>query len=125
MRDTETIELAITAAEMGTLVFGTLHTNSATKTIDRLIDAFPASRQNQVRNTLAESHVFFFHGLLTRLSAHRIKTHTRLLPLLVASKKTNLTVTKYDTLPTIQNIFRAYEFLRLSETARVFIQNNQ
>jgi len=42
MRDRETIELAITAAEMGTLVFGTLHTNSATKTIDRLIDAFPA-----------------------------------------------------------------------------------
>ena len=55
MRDTETIELAITAAEMGTLVFGTLHTNSATKTIDRLIDAFPASQQPQVRNTLAES----------------------------------------------------------------------
>ncbi|MFT5371031.1 MAG: twitching motility protein PilT, partial [Lysobacterales bacterium] len=45
MRDMETIELAITAAEMGSLVFGTLHTNSATKTIDRLIDAFPASRQ--------------------------------------------------------------------------------
>jgi twitching motility protein PilT len=55
MRDMETIELAITAAEMGTLVFGTLHTNSATKTIDRLIDAFPASQQSQVRTTLAES----------------------------------------------------------------------
>ena len=55
MRDLETIELAITAAEMGTLVFGTLHTNSATKTIDRLIDAFPASQQSQIRTTLADS----------------------------------------------------------------------
>jgi len=55
MRDLETIALAITAAEMGTLVFGTLHTNSAAKTIDRLIDAFPAEEQSQIRTTLAES----------------------------------------------------------------------
>jgi len=55
MRDLETISLAITAAEMGTLVFGTLHTNSAAKTIDRLIDAFPAEEQPQIRTTLAES----------------------------------------------------------------------
>lgn len=55
MRDLETISLAITAAEMGTLVFGTLHTNSAAKTIDRLIDAFPAEEQAQIRTTLAES----------------------------------------------------------------------
>ena len=55
MRDLETISLAITAAEMGTLVFGTLHTNSAAKTIDRLIDAFPAEEQSQIRTTLAES----------------------------------------------------------------------
>ncbi len=57
MRDLETISLAITAAEMGALVFGTLHTNSAAKTIDRLIDAFPAEEQNQIRTTLAESIV--------------------------------------------------------------------
>lgn len=55
MRDLETIELAITAAEMGALVFGTLHTNSATKTIDRLVGAFPASQQTQIRTTLADS----------------------------------------------------------------------
>lgn len=55
MRDLETIALAITAAEMGSLVFGTLHTNSAAKTIDRLIDAFPPDEQPQVRTTLAES----------------------------------------------------------------------
>lgn len=55
MRDLETISLAITAAEMGSLVFGTLHTNNAAKTIDRLIDVFPADEQAQVRTTLAES----------------------------------------------------------------------
>ena len=55
MRDLVTISLAITAAEMGALVFGTLHTNGAVNTIDRLIDAFPAEQQSQIRSTLAES----------------------------------------------------------------------
>jgi len=55
MRDLETIALAITAAEMGVLVFGTLHTNSAAKTIDRIIDVFPAKQQDQVRTQLAQS----------------------------------------------------------------------
>jgi twitching motility protein PilT len=53
MRDRETIELALTAAEMGILVFGTLHTNSAAKTIDRIIDVFPAKKKNQIRSLLA------------------------------------------------------------------------
>ena len=55
MRDYETISLAITAAEMGMLVFGTLHTNNAPKTIDRIIDSFPADEQAQARLSLAES----------------------------------------------------------------------
>ncbi len=55
MRDLETIRLALTAAELGILVFGTLHTNSAAKTIDRIIDAFPADEQPQVRVMLADS----------------------------------------------------------------------
>ncbi|MFL6262330.1 MAG: type IV pilus twitching motility protein PilT [Thermoanaerobaculia bacterium] len=55
MRDLETISLAITAAEMGALVFGTLHTSGAANSIDRLIDAFPADEQPQIRTTLAES----------------------------------------------------------------------
>src|SRR6185295_13374203 len=55
MRDLETISLAITAAETGHLVFGTLHTNSAVKTIDRVIDVFPESQQTQIRVMLAES----------------------------------------------------------------------
>ena len=55
LRDLETIELALTAAQTGHLVFGTLHTPSAPKTIDRIIDVFPAGQQNQVRSGLAES----------------------------------------------------------------------
>ena len=55
LRDLETTALAITAAETGHLVFGTLHTNSAAKTIDRLIDIFPAERQSQVRTMVSES----------------------------------------------------------------------
>jgi twitching motility protein PilT len=55
MRDLETISLAITAAETGHLVFGTLHTMSAPKTVDRIIDAFPADRQAQIRTMLSES----------------------------------------------------------------------
>ncbi|MEX1224675.1 MAG: type IV pilus twitching motility protein PilT, partial [Pirellulales bacterium] len=55
MRDLETIALALSAAAMGTLVYGTLHTNSAPKTIDRIIDVFPTDQQPQVRTMLAES----------------------------------------------------------------------
>ena len=55
MRDFETISLAITAAEMGMLVFGTLHTNSAAKTIDRIVDSFPSDQQSQARLSLSES----------------------------------------------------------------------
>jgi twitching motility protein PilT len=55
LRDLETIELAVTAAETGHLVFGTLHTNSAAKTVDRIIDAFPADQQAQIRTMLSES----------------------------------------------------------------------
>ena len=66
MRDLETISLAVTAAEMGALVFGTLHTNGAANTIDRLIDAFPADEQAQIRTTLAESIAGIVSQLLLR-----------------------------------------------------------
>jgi twitching motility protein PilT len=55
MRDLETIHLALTAAETGHLVFGTLHTSSAPKTVDRVIDVFPPAQQAQVRAMFAES----------------------------------------------------------------------
>ena len=55
MRDLETISMAITAAETGHLVLGTLHTRSAGKTVDRIIDAFPPNQQNQIRSMFSES----------------------------------------------------------------------
>jgi twitching motility protein PilT len=71
MRDLETISLAVTAAEMGALVFGTLHTNGAANTIDRLIDAFPADEQAQIRTTLAESVAGIVSQLLLRTADGR------------------------------------------------------
>ena len=53
MRDQETIEMALSAAETGVLVFGTLHTNSAAKTMDRIINVFPSDRQNNIRGIIA------------------------------------------------------------------------
>jgi len=63
MRDLETISLALTAAETGLLVFGTLHTNNARKTIDRVVDVFPADKQAQARTMLANS----LRGVLAQL----------------------------------------------------------
>jgi twitching motility protein PilT len=73
MRDLETISLAVTAAEMGALVFGTLHTNGAANTIDRLIDAFPAEEQAQIRTTLAES----IAGIVSQLLLKTADGHGR------------------------------------------------
>lgn len=67
MRDLETISLALTAAETGLLVFGTLHTNNARKTVDRIIDVFPADQQSQVRTMLAAS----LQGVLAQLLMKR------------------------------------------------------
>jgi twitching motility protein PilT len=63
MRDLETISLALTAAETGLLVFGTLHTNNSRKTVDRMVDVFPAPRQPQARTMLANS----LRGVLAQL----------------------------------------------------------
>lgn len=62
MRDLETIQLAITAAETGHLVFGTLHTNTAVRTIDRIVDVFPEGQQKQIQTMLAES----LRGVITQ-----------------------------------------------------------
>ena len=67
MRDLETISLALTAAETGLLVFGTLHTNNARKTVDRLIDVFPADQQSQIRTMLAAS----LRGVVAQLLCRR------------------------------------------------------
>jgi len=74
MRDLETIQLALTAAETGLLVFGTLHTNNSRKTVDRMIDVFPADQQSQVRTMLAAS----LRGVLAQLLLKRHDVSGRL-----------------------------------------------
>ncbi len=76
MRDLETIRLALTAAETGHLVFGTLHTSSAAKTIDRIIDVFPAAEKGMVRSMLSESlRAVISQSLLKKVGGGRMAAH--------------------------------------------------
>jgi twitching motility protein PilT len=73
MRDLETIQLALTAAETGHIVFGTLHTSSAPKTVDRIIDVFPPTQQAQIRAQFAESiEAVLTQSLLKKKSGGRV-----------------------------------------------------
>ena len=87
VRDLETMGLALDCAAMGMLVFATLHTNSAAKTIDRVIDMFPADEQDQVRMALAEGLVSVVSQVLCRtadgagrVAAHEVLRYTEALP---------------------------------------------
>ena len=76
MRDLETIRLAMTAAETGHLVFGTLHTTSAPKTIDRIIDVFPAEEKSMVRSMLSESlRAVISQCLIKKVGGGRVAAH--------------------------------------------------
>ncbi|MGJ8662089.1 MAG: type IV pilus twitching motility protein PilT [Marinicella sp.] len=76
LRDLETIRLALTAAETGHLVFGTLHTTSAAKTIDRIIDVFPAGEKPMVRSMLSESlRAVVAQTLIKRVGGGRVAAH--------------------------------------------------
>jgi len=76
LRDLETMSLALTAAETGHLVFGTLHTSSAAKTVDRIIDAFPGEQQSQVRTMLSESlEAIIAQTLLKKKGGGRVAAH--------------------------------------------------
>jgi twitching motility protein PilT len=95
LRDLETIRLALTAAETGHLVFGTLHTTSAAKTLDRLVDVFPAAEKEQVRAMLSESlQAVISQTLLTnkagngRVAAHEIMIGTSAIRSLIREGKT-------------------------------------
>ncbi len=76
LRDLETIRLALTAAETGHLVFGTLHTTSAAKTIDRIVDVFPAAEKSMVRSMLSESlQAVISQTLLKKIGGGRVAAH--------------------------------------------------
>jgi len=76
MRDLETIRLALTAAETGHLVFGTLHTSSAAKTIDRIVDVFPAGEKSMVRSMLSESlKAVIAQTLMKKIGGGRVAAH--------------------------------------------------
>ncbi len=76
LRDLETIRLALTAAETGHLVFGTLHTTSAAKTIDRVVDVFPAEEKSMVRSMLSESlQAVISQTLLKKVGGGRVAAH--------------------------------------------------
>jgi twitching motility protein PilT len=95
MRDRDTISAALAAAEMGLLVFGTLHTSGAAKTVDRIVDAFPSSEQGQVRLSLSESLAAVVSQLLLpgkggkgRVAANEILLRTPGLPNLIREGNT-------------------------------------
>jgi len=76
LRDLETIRLALTASETGHLVFGTLHTTSAAKTIDRVVDVFPAAEKSMVRSMLSESlQAVISQALLKKVGGGRVAAH--------------------------------------------------
>ena len=94
MRDLETIRLAMTAAETGHLVFGTLHTSSAAKTIDRIVDVFPAEEKDMIRTMLSESLVAVISQTLLktadgkgRVAAHEIMVGTPAIRNLIRENK--------------------------------------
>ncbi len=96
LRDLETIQLAMTAAETGHLVFGTLHTNNAAKTIDRIIDVFPEGQQAQIRVMLSESlrgvvaqNLFPRADKPGRVAAFEVLTNTHAVANLVREGKTH------------------------------------
>jgi len=97
MREQETISLALAAAEMGMLVFGTLHTNNAAKTVDRIVDAFPADEQPQVRLQLSEGLAAIVAQLLIptadgkgRVAANEILMRTAGMPNVIREGNTRL-----------------------------------
>jgi twitching motility protein PilT len=108
MRDLETISLALTAAETGHLVFGTLHTSSAAKTVDRIVDVFPAAEKEMVRSMLSESlRAVISQTLLKtkdgngRVAAHEIMIGTPAIRNLIRENKV---AQMYSAIQTGQNV---------------------
>ena len=104
MRDLETMEAAITAAETGHLVFATLHTNSASQTINRIVDAFPVTQQEQIRMQLSVTMIAVISQQLLghasgqgRLAAYEIMIMTSAIANLIRERKTNRIISSIQT----------------------------
>ena len=104
MRDLETMEAAITAAETGHLVFATLHTNSAAQTINRVVDAFPVSQQEQIRMQLSVTMIAVISQQLLghasgkgRVAAYEIMIMTSAIANLIRERKTNRIISSIQT----------------------------
>lgn len=107
MRDLETIRLALTAAETGHLVFGTLHTTSAAKTIDRIVDVFPAAEKEMVRSMLSESlRAVISQTLMKKNGGGRVAAHEIMLctPAIRNLIRENKIAQMYSAIQTGQNI---------------------
>ncbi len=107
MRDLETIRLALTAAETGHLVFGTLHTSSASKTIDRVVDVFPAAEKDMVRAMLSESlRAVISQTLLKRIGGGRLAAHEIMIgtPAIRNLIRENKIAQMYSAIQTGQNV---------------------
>jgi len=107
MRDLETIRLALTAAETGHLVFGTLHTSSAAKTIDRVVDVFPAAEKDMVRAMLSESlRAVISQSLLKKIGGGRVAAHEIMIgtPAIRNLIRENKIAQMYSAIQTGQNI---------------------
>src|SRR3989304_5254566 len=107
MRDLETIRLALTGAETGHLVFGTLHTSSAAKTIDRIVDVFPAAEKEMVRAMLSESlRAVISQTLLKKIGGGRVAAHEIMIgtPAIRNLIRENKVAQMYSSIQTGQNI---------------------
>jgi twitching motility protein PilT len=107
MRDLETIRLALTAAETGHLMFGTLHTSSAAKTIDRVVDVFPAAEKDMVRAMLSESlRAVISQSLLKKIGGGRVAAHEIMIgtPAIRNLIRENKIAQMYSAIQTGQNI---------------------
>jgi len=107
MRDLETIRLALTAAETGHLVFGTLHTSSAAKTIDRVVDVFPAAEKDMVRAMLSESlRAVISQSLLKKIGGGRLAAHEIMIgtPAIRNLIRENKIAQMYSSIQTGQNV---------------------
>ena len=107
LRDLETIRLALTAAETGHLVFGTLHTSSAAKTIDRIVDVFPATEKDMVRSMLSESlRAVISQTLCRKIGGGRIAAHEIMLgtPAIRNLIREDKVAQMYSAIQTSQNV---------------------